>query len=414
MATAQHPGFVIRQLKRSELGQSLDLSEYAFQYKLAEEERQRRMETDRPEQIWGCFVGDRLAAQARILPLTAYINGKKMAMGGVAGVATWPEYRRGGMVASLIRHGLKVMKEAGQSISFLHPFSFAFYRKYGWETYVERKKYTMETGHLPDIDASLIRGSTTVCGEDAALLGPIYEKWAERFNGTLSRDAEWWENRVFARRKGRIVVFRDAAGAAVGYLHYKVENREFTVHEAVTLNQEAFLAMWRFIRNHDSMIDRVVMWAPERDRLPAQLDNPRFKQEIEPYFMARIVDVVAFLRLYPLLKAEERMGRWATGEPIRLLLRLQDHDAPWNDGLFRWTIAPDGTGFAEKLAEEKAGEAEGLPCLSCDIRTLSTLLMGYQTVGELHETGRLQGDPSALGAASAVIPRRDTWLADFF
>ncbi|TKH33755.1 GNAT family N-acetyltransferase, partial [Paenibacillus polymyxa] len=41
----------------------------------------------------------------------------------------------GGMVSRLLTHALEEMKTAGQSLSFLHPFSFAFYRKFGWETY---------------------------------------------------------------------------------------------------------------------------------------------------------------------------------------------------------------------------------------------------------------------------------------
>jgi len=414
MSTGAGRDYVIRQCKREEIAQSLDLSEYAFQYILPEEERRKRIETDRPEHTWGCFVGGRLAAQLRILPLAVYVNGRRLAMGGIASVATWPEYRRGGMVAALIRNALKVMKEAGQTISLLAPFSFAFYRKYGWETCVDRKKYTIETGHLPKIAArdSL---SAEVCGADAALLGPVYEKWASRFNATLSRDPGWWEDRIFGRRKGRIVVFRNQGGEPVGYIQYKVENREFFVHEWVTLNHDAALAMWRFIGNHDSMIDRVVMWAPERDRFPSLADNPRFRQEIEPYFMARIVDVEAFLKLCPLLKKDERPAGLASDEPIRLLLKVRDEHAPWNDGLFRWTIGPDGAGFAEKLADGRPEEAGShLPRLECDIQTLSSLLVGYHTVRYLRETGRLQGDPAAAEALAAVIPARETWLADFF
>lgn len=407
--------FTIRQCTREEIGQSLDLSTYAFQYSLTDEERRERIRTDRPEEIWCCFIDDRLAAQARILPLTAYVNGKRLAMGGIAGVATWPEYRRNGLVAALLKHMLKVMRDAGQTISFLYPFSFAFYRRYGWELFVERKKYTIETGQLPKIDAAEVSCSTSFCDKDAALIGPVYEKWAARFNGTLSRDSDWWEKRIFGRRKGHIVVFRDPHGEPTGYLQYKVENREFTVFEWVTLNRDADLAMWRFIGNHDSMIDRVVILVPERDRFPARTDNPRFKQEIEPYFMARIVDAAAFLGLCPLRKKEERIAAWAADEPIRLLLRLRDEQAPWNDGLFRWTIGPDGTGSAEKLTE---GGAEGadreLPRLDCTIQTLTALMLGYRTASDLHESGQLRGDPAAVSALSAVIPAAHTWISDFF
>ncbi len=54
-------------------------------------------------------------------------------MGGVAGVATYPEYRRSGYVKELLQHSLQTMKKDGYTVSMLHPFAVAFYRKYGWE-----------------------------------------------------------------------------------------------------------------------------------------------------------------------------------------------------------------------------------------------------------------------------------------
>ena len=60
-------------------------------------------------------------------------------MGGIAGVATWPENRRQGHVSTLLKHALQEMKSKGQTLSFLHPFSIPFYRKFGWELYAEYK-----------------------------------------------------------------------------------------------------------------------------------------------------------------------------------------------------------------------------------------------------------------------------------
>ncbi len=52
-------------------------------------------------------------------------------MGGVAGVATYPEYRRSGYVKELLQHSLQTMKKDGYTVSMLHPFAVSFYRKYG-------------------------------------------------------------------------------------------------------------------------------------------------------------------------------------------------------------------------------------------------------------------------------------------
>ena len=78
------------------------------------------------EDVWGYFVNDRLASQLRLLPLAIWLNGVRYEMGGIASVATWPEYRRQGQVGKLLRHMLKVMRDKGMTVSMLHPFSFAF------------------------------------------------------------------------------------------------------------------------------------------------------------------------------------------------------------------------------------------------------------------------------------------------
>ncbi|MFD2881051.1 GNAT family N-acetyltransferase [Paenibacillus rhizoplanae] len=64
------------------------------------------------------FEGDGIGAQLTLLPLQACIQGRPVSMGGIAGVATWPENRRQGYVAHLLTHALKTMNENGQTLSF--------------------------------------------------------------------------------------------------------------------------------------------------------------------------------------------------------------------------------------------------------------------------------------------------------
>src|SRR5699024_3959045 len=117
------------------------LSEFAFQYKFnADELEQKKQEASR-QIIWGMMNEDEIAAKLHLIPLSVYINGKELDMGGVSSVATWPEYRRNGMVKQLLHHSLTYMKRHGQTISYLFPFSFAYYRKYGWELTFSQKEY---------------------------------------------------------------------------------------------------------------------------------------------------------------------------------------------------------------------------------------------------------------------------------
>ncbi|WP_284644325.1 GNAT family N-acetyltransferase [Paenibacillus silviterrae] len=387
----------IRQLTSEELPDSLALSEFAFQMEFTPEQRERRLATAKPEQIWGSFLGDQLAAKLHLLELQTWIQGKVYAMGGVAGVASWPEHRRGGLVSGLLDNALKVMKEKGQTVSFLHPFQFAFYRKFGWETYCEYKKYEIETELLPKLAPQ--PGRIERVDGQIELLNRIYDAYASRYNGTLVRDEEWWRDRVLAK-KGTTAVYYDPSGQPTGYVYYHVKDKVCTVHELVSLHHGARLALWRFLGNHDSMITKLVVQAPAGDQLAFLLDNPRVKQEVVPYFMARIVDVQGFVERYP----------FQSGVEYVLALRVTDHQADWNDGYFKLEVDESGTATIVKLEEAP----KGVPLLMTDIPTLSAMLMGYQRPRFLQEIGRVQAEDEAIEAWEQLIPVRQTYLPDFF
>ncbi|MFB9757833.1 GNAT family N-acetyltransferase [Ectobacillus funiculus] len=189
----------IRQLTDQEFDERVELSMYAFQYELAAEEMTEVRSRFKPEETWGVFIQNRLAAQLTLIPLQIYLHGKTFSMGGIASVSTWPEFRRQGLVAHLLTHAMELMKENGQTISFLTPFAFDFYRKYGWETYIDYKRYEIETALLPKRKET--GGHVEQRTGNIELLSGIYEEYASRYNGTLRRTKEWWETLVLRRKK---------------------------------------------------------------------------------------------------------------------------------------------------------------------------------------------------------------------
>jgi len=390
----------IRTLKPEELDDSITLSSFAFQYEVTPEEREERKRRMNPDRLWGYFVDGRLAAKMQIHDMQSYIQGKALRMGGVAGVATWPEYRRQGMVARLIARGLQAMKEDGQTLSCLHPFSVAFYRKYGWELYTDYKKYSLVTAQLPKENDTA--GRVGRAGLDWELFNRVYDRYARQYNGTLVRDESWWRHSVFRQKKGEAAVYYGEDGDPRGYVLYNVKNRLMDIQELVFLDDSARRGLWRFIANHDSMCDKVTLTAPADDDLPYLLPDPRIGQETVPYFMARIVDFPAFVGHYTFA---------ATGEEQQLYVRIADPTAPWNDGLFRLHIGPAGEATAERMAAEPpAGEGE----VRCGIGTMTAMLMGYKRPSALQRAGLLDGDEAAAERWERVVPRSVTYLLDYF
>jgi predicted acetyltransferase len=392
----------IKNIENEFIEESLRLSEFAFQYESSVEERTERLAHYKPEMNWGYYADGKLAAKMIILPLQTRLNGKSYFMGGIAGIATWPEYRRHGMVKKLLIHALEHMKEQAQTLSFLHPFEFSFYRRFGWETYTEYKKYEIPVTHILQQFVSSGHMKRT---KDWRVLDEIYQSYASNFNGMLLRDEEWWTRQILIK-KGNTAVFYDEAGTARGYIHYQVRNNEFTVYELVFLDEAARQGLWKFIADHDSMIEKVLLTAPSDDSLAYLLANPRIKQEITPYFMARIVDIVPFLEQY---------RTTAGADKVKIQLNITDEYAPWNNGSFIVKWSSSGKAKVQRVdAGEplKAKAAEHV--VSCSIGTLTALFMGYQRPKFLQSIGRLQTTDAAAEILEQLIPMKTTYLMDFF
>ena len=92
----------VRELSEEEFRESLKLSMYAFQYKIPETDVPARIEGMKNHKILGIWDEKILAAKLHIIPLTIFMRDVEWKMGGIAGVATYPEYRRKSFVKSLM------------------------------------------------------------------------------------------------------------------------------------------------------------------------------------------------------------------------------------------------------------------------------------------------------------------------
>lgn len=373
----------IRPLNSNEFEDSLELSQFAFQYEVAPDQIEvikERQELE-PAQRIGGFSDGKLAAQLTILELQTYIGGKAFAMGGIAGVATWPEYRRQGLVSQLLKHSLQQMREKGQTISYLHPFAVGFYRKFGWELFTDNKKYKINTALLPA--RSTYNGTIARQPIDDPLLAGLYDTYAKQYNGPLVRTEAWWKYRVKNPKKGHAAVYYGVDTAPQGYVFYEVKNRILHIHELIALTEEARQGLWSYLAQHDSMIDHAEITVAVDDQLAYLLPNPRIQIEIQPYFMARIVDAAAFLEQYTFLSGIEET----------ILLDIKDEHAPWNNGLIELHLSSDGSASVTAVQE---AEIVGSTSISITIGTLSAILLGYRRPAELSRYEKITGDSSAV------------------
>ncbi|WP_029268487.1 GNAT family N-acetyltransferase [Virgibacillus alimentarius] len=385
----------IRQLTKADYGDIFALSQFAFQYELSEAALAKKEEEANRHAIWGWMVDEQLAAKMHIVPLSCYIHEREFAMGGISSVATWPEHRRKGLVKDLLYHGLEQMKKNGQTLSFLHPFSVPFYRKFGWELTFTEKHYS--------IPIEKLRGSWNPAGyvrrihRDIPLLHKIYSSYAKKFSGTLIRDEKWWEQRVL-KDDQHIAVAYNEKNHAEGYVIYRVKNNTFSVSEIAYTSINGWKLLLQFITNHDSMVEKIDMVAPESDHLSLLVDEPRFEQRIIPYFMARIVDVLTFLKKYPF---ENKLS------DDNLVLHVEDSFFQQNSGTYQL----DREGNIERIHVNQTDAKVGV---HCTIQMLTSMFLGYKRPFELYQVGLVKGDERSVSELEQMIPNQQPFFADFF
>ncbi|WP_161568251.1 GNAT family N-acetyltransferase [Anaerobacillus alkaliphilus] len=390
----------IRKLSKDEMDYSISMSEFAFQLELTDEQRQQRKDMMNPEETWVAVENDEIISKVTTLPFKTYIQGKEFLMGGVSGVVTWPENRRGGLVKTLLKKSLEEMKEKEQTISFLFPFSIPFYRKYGWELFTDKKLVTVKKDQFPRFPKRT--GTIRRVSKDYELLSSIYEKFAPRFNGMLVRDKKWWNGRLFANMKGQMAVYYDEQGEAQGYLAYDVKHRVMKVHELVYLNTDAWKSLWHFISDHDSMIETVEYKTSANDPALFFISNPLVEQKVEAYFMARIVDVKPFLSQYPFHLAE--------GETV--VLHVEDEFCEWNNGTY--FITNREVKFFEQAKEGASCTHPPKRGVTCTVQHLTAMLLNYQKPTTLLYFDAISGSENEIKLLEKVIPAREPAFYDFF
>ncbi|MFQ6319183.1 GNAT family N-acetyltransferase [Bacillus halotolerans] len=375
-------------LEREDWREVIRMSEYAFQKELSDEEREEKVKALENHYIIGIKEQEKLLSKLHMVPFSVMLEEQEIKMGGIAGVATWPEDRRKGTVKELILNALSIMKKENQTISFLHPFLISFYRKFGWELCFYQKRLTYLKGQLQKLDDApgYMR---RIQKDETDTVNTIYNQYRKTHNGLLKRSKEHWKEKIH----GMKAVYFSGEGVPCGYLVYDIKNKAMRVVEFVYLNREAQRGLWNFICQHDSMLNEVELTVRMEEELDFLTAEPRIKQEIYPYSMARIVDVEGFLREYPKSRLTAPFD-----------FKVTDQWAPWNQQTFRIDSQR-----VQNISEDSSGHL-----IECNISSLTAFFLGARSARFLYETGMIKGPLSEIKRLDDVLQPRSPFLMDFF
>jgi len=397
------PKIEIKKLSAEHLDQYNQLLRYAFQvtektlldYGWENEDiRQSKFPVLEHAYVLGCFDGGSLVSQFAVYPVDMNIHARVYSIGFITSVATYPEYTGLGLMSKLMKQSLSHMKEQGQSLALLYPYSIPLYRHRGWEIVSDKMTYRINDRQLPkDIQ---VPGYVRRVDEHCEDLTGLHSRFARQTHGCLFRnELSWEEYWRWDEDDTTVAIYYTAEDQPTGYVVYRIDHDVFYIKEMICLDLEARNGLMRYIAAHDSMIDEVRGDNYCGKPIAFSLHDSDIKETIRPYIMGRIVDFEAFIKDYQFE---------ADAAGLSIEFDIHDPFLEWNNRVFVVTV----TGGRGRIVEEPASNK-----VSLGIGTLTTLLLGYMRASELAELEHLRADEETIRIIDNIVIDRKPYLSDY-
>ncbi len=213
----------------------------------------------------------------------------------LSGVATDPGAQNQGFAGGLLVKSVQRLREQGAAVSPIWPFSFDYYRKYGWELAardLRLRAWPSLLHKLPTVDG-IVRPAKAV---DVTSLKAIYRASARKTNGQSVRDMAWWEQHWKEEVLQRTLVLEEKDGTLSGYLRYKTQPRQQA--DGVDVEVEELQAPCHFTQaalahalpDFAHKADQCYFTLPQNSLLP-ELFPERVPIEAQTRLQLRVLDV---------------------------------------------------------------------------------------------------------------------------
>ena len=399
----ENANFQIRNLSSEDLDQYNELLRYAFQITEKtllevgwenDDILQSKFPVLEHAYVLGCFDADNLVSQFAVYPLNMNIHSAIYPIGFITSVATYPEYIGMGLMSKLMRQSLLNMKETGQTLALLYPYSIPLYRHHGWEIISDKMTYKISDRQLPkNIE---VPGYVRRVPEDNADLFNLHSRFATTTHGCLIRNELAWEEYWrWDEDDTNVAIYYNAEDTPMGYMVYLIEDDIFHIKEVIHLNNEAMRGLLKYIRAHDSMIDEVQGNNYYSEPIAFNFEDSEIKETIRPYIMGRIIDFEAFI-------AEYNFEKDVDG--VSVTFDVDDSFLEWNNKRFTVAINNGKGHLVEKESKYK---------VSLTIGTLTTLLLGYKRASELARIERIEATDETIRMIDKAIIESKPYISDY-
>lgn len=353
------------------------------------------------EQLRVVVEEDRVVSCLTLIEAALVIRGTRVPMGGVRHVATHPEEQNRGFASALVRSTLQGMCAQRLPVSVLFPFSFRYYRKFGYELGGNSCQFWCRPSSIP---AYQERGDCRpATPEDCERLADLHAAHLRHSLCGMDRSRERW-SALCVDPRYQTVVHTDGGYAVLEETRDPYGGRLLRVLELCARTP----AGWRGLLGHLSQATaESVEWlgsaaslaesgllrstAPLREGF-----KPRGIATLRPQFQVRITDLSRLL---------EALAPGFPSGKYRLALRVRDELIPENAR----PVAIQGHAAQAEIRPARATD----PALELDIRIAAQILCGYMSPLEAVSQGLARASsPAALETAEALFPAGDPFLSE--
>ncbi len=208
--------------------------------------------------VIAAFEDNRLIAGVEIFDFRTNYCGNFLNSVVISGVCSMPECRRMGGIREIFRNIGETAIENDWTLGFLHPFSIAYYEKFGYSTLNH-----MFTVKVPFEGLKNIPRSTDVelfTGEQFKELSALHAKCALKENLMTLREEKKHFCDTPLESADYTYIHRNKEGEADGYVRFTVKRpNDVVVEDLYVLNPEALYSLVGFLRNYDGITKNLIV-----------------------------------------------------------------------------------------------------------------------------------------------------------
>jgi predicted acetyltransferase len=276
------------------------------------------------------------------IPFNVNFFGSEMKATGIGYVSSLPESRGKGFIHQIFERYFEEEYSRGTILSYLDPFSYSFYRQFGYEHVFDYQIIEMTGADFPKVGDQNFEVRRVSYEEALPYMKEVSEQYEPNARGGMKREDWWWKLWFQLRQPDLNFALVFDRENCVGYVMYRFEGMTFEIIEWRMLCLQALKQSIHFISGHAGAFDRFTYTLysgdiadfPMLDLMPEK----RLKRTLGSYMQARIINVEEFLSRYPYQQAN-----------ISFSLRVHDDKCPWNDSFYSVVVDENKKGHAEKV-----------------------------------------------------------------